>query len=83
MEDERDEELADILTLHSDDEVVAMSAADARQAVQALSVQVLRAGSRPRGRTSIPDQDAFRAAQERLTGARGDAVHLAQPKAEW
>jgi hypothetical protein len=69
VEEERDEELADILTLHSDDEVVAMSAADARQAVQALSVQVLRAGARPRGRYSIPDQDAFRAAQERL--ARG------------
>ena len=45
VEEERDEELADILALHSDDEVVAMSAAEARQAVQALSVQVLRAGA--------------------------------------
>ena len=69
VEEERDEELADILALHSDDEVVAMSAAEARHAVQVLSVQVLRAGARPRGRNSVPDEDAFRAAQERL--ARG------------
>ena len=46
VEDERDEQLADTLTLHSDDDVVAMSAADARQAIQALAIQVLRAGSR-------------------------------------
>ena len=71
VEDERDEKLADTLTLHSDDDVVAMSAADARQAIQALAVDVLRAGSR-KGRGGVSaevDQDAFRAAQERL--ARG------------
>ena len=68
-EEEHDEELADALTLNSDDDVVAMSAADARQAVHALAVQVLRAGCRPHGHKSVPDQDAFRAAQERL--ARG------------
>jgi hypothetical protein len=71
VEDERDETLADILTLHSDDEVVDMSAADARQAIQALSVQVLRTGSRRgRGGTDVDvDQDAFRTAQERLARA--------------
>jgi hypothetical protein len=69
VEEDRDEELAAILDQHSDDEVVAMSAAEARHAVQVLSVQVLRAGARPRGQNSVPDQDAFRAAQERL--ARG------------
>lgn len=68
-EEEHDEELADALTLHSDDDVAAMSAMDARQAVHALAVQVLRAGCRPNGHNSVPDQDAFRAAQERL--ARG------------
>ena len=68
-EEEHDEELADALTLNSDDDVAAMSAMDARQAVHALAVQVLRTGSRPHGHHTIPDQDAFRAAQERL--ARG------------
>ena len=71
VEDERDERLADMLTLHSDDDVVAMSATDAREAIQALSIQVLRAGSRKgRGGASADvDQDAFRAAQERLARA--------------
>ena len=68
-EEEHDEELTDALTLNSDDDVAGMSATDARQAVHALAVQVLRAGSRPHGHKSVPDQDAFRAAQERL--ARG------------
>ena len=68
-EEEHDEERVEALTLHSDDEVAAMSAMDARQAVRALAVQVLRAGSRPRGQNSEPNQDAFREAQEKL--ARG------------
>ncbi len=67
VEEERDEELAEMLTLHSDDEVVGMSTADARQALHALSVEVLRAGSR-RGSADV-DQDVFRSAQERY--ARG------------
>ena len=71
VEDERDERLADILTLHSDDDVVSMPAADARQAIRALAIQVLRAGSR-KGRGGVSaevDQDTFRAAQERLARA--------------
>ena len=67
VEEERDEALADALTLHSDEEVVGMSRDDARQALLALSVQVLRAGSR-QGGVEV-DQDAFREAQERY--ARG------------
>ena len=67
VEEERDEALADALTLHSDEEVVAMSRDDARQALLALSVQVLRAGSR-QGGVEV-DQDVFREAQERY--ARG------------
>ena len=67
VEEERDDELADALTLHSDEEVVAMSTADGRQALQALSIQVMRAGSRQGG--AEVDQDVFRDAQERF--ARG------------
>jgi hypothetical protein len=67
IEEEQDEKLAELLTRHSDDEVVGMSTADARQALHALSIEVLRAGSRRGGREV--DQDAFRSAQERY--ARG------------
>ena len=67
VEEEHDEKLADLLTLHSDDDVVAMSTSDARQAVHALAIQVLRAGSRTGG--ADPDQGAKRAAEERF--ARG------------
>ena len=67
VEEERDEKLADVLTLHSDDEVIAMSTADARQALHALGIQVLEAGVRTNG--ELPDQGAFRTAQERF--ARG------------
>ena len=67
VEEERDDELADILTLHSDDEVIDMSTADARQALHALSIKVLIAGSREGEHGQ--DQDKFRAAQERY--ARG------------
>ena len=66
-EEEHDDALADRLTLSSDDEVVAMSRLDARQALHALAIQVLRAGSRVKG--VDPDQDAKRAAEERF--ARG------------
>jgi len=66
-EEEEDDRLADILTLHSDDEVVEMSTADARQALHALSIKVLVAGSRDGEHGQ--DQDKFRAAQERY--ARG------------
>ena len=67
VEEEHDERLGDILTLHSDDEVVAMSTSDARQAVHALAIAVLRAGSRTNG--ADPDQGTKRAAEERF--ARG------------
>jgi len=66
-EEEEDDRLADILTLHSDDEVVEMSTSDARQALHALSIKVLAAGSREGEHGQ--DQDKFRAAQERF--ARG------------
>ena len=66
-EEEQDDALADQLTLGSDDEVIGMSRPDARQALNALSVYVLKAGSRVKG--ADPDQDAKRAAEERF--ARG------------
>ena len=66
-EEEEDDRLADILTLHSDDEVIEMSTHDARQALHALSIKVLAAGSREGEHGQ--DQDKFRAAQERF--ARG------------
>ena len=66
-EEEQDEALADQLTLSSDDEVVAMSRVDVRQALHALAIQVLKAGSRVKG--VDPDQGAKRAAEERF--ARG------------
>ncbi len=67
-EEEEDDLLADILTLHSDDEVIEMRASDARQALHALSIKVLDAGTRQEGGRE-QDQDKFRAAQERF--ARG------------
>jgi len=66
-EEEEDDRLADTLTLHSDDEVIEMSTSDARQALHALSIKVLSAGSRDSDHGQ--DQDKFRAAQERF--ARG------------
>ena len=66
-EEEQDEALAEQLTLSSDDEVVAMSRGDVRQALHALAIQVLKAGSRVKG--VDPDQGAKRAAEERF--ARG------------
>ena len=38
--------MADALALYSDDEVIEMSTSDARQALHALSIKVLVAGSR-------------------------------------
>jgi hypothetical protein len=67
-EEKEEDELADILTMHSDDEVIEMSSSDARQALHALSIKVLAAGSRE-GPQGQQDQDKFRAAQERY--ARG------------
>ena len=66
-EEEEDDRLADILTLHSDYEVVEMRTSDARQALHALSIKVLDAGTRQGDHEQ--DQDKFRAAQERF--ARG------------
>ena len=62
VQDDRDDELAARITLHSDDEVVAMSQSDARQALHALAIQVTRAGSRQGG--AEVDQDLFRESQE-------------------
>ena len=68
-EEEEDDRLADTLTLHSDDEVIEMSVSDARQALHALSIRVLAAGSLQESDQGQQDQDKFRAAQERF--ARG------------
>jgi hypothetical protein len=69
LAEEREEDrLADMLTMHSDDEVIEMHASEARQALHALSIKVLAAGSR-QGDQGQQDQDKFRVAQERL--ARG------------
>ena len=64
VQEEEDDQLANVLAQHSDEEVAAMRRGDAHKALEQLAIHVLRAGSRTSA-TSEVDQDDFRDAQER------------------